>query len=83
LVFGALTTGGAEEKLDRSQLVAVDDALTALGTLGPEVRELVEMRYFAGLTISEISELTNRPVRSVERDWTNARLLIRRLVEEA
>lgn len=27
------------------------------------------MRYFAGLTIAEISELTHTPVRSVERDW--------------
>jgi RNA polymerase sigma factor (TIGR02999 family) len=83
LVFVALTTGVAEERFDESQLVALDDALTALGTLAPELRELVEMRYFAGLTISEISALTDRPIRSLERDWVKARLLMRQLMEEA
>lgn len=80
--FVALTTSVADEKLDESQVVAVDDALTTLGNVAPALKELVEMRYFAGLTIAEISELTHTPVRSVERDWVKARLLLRQLVEE-
>jgi len=81
LAFVALTTGVAEERFDESRLVALDDALTTLETLAPDLRELVEMRYFAGLTISEISELTDRPIRSLERDWVKARLLMRQLME--
>jgi RNA polymerase sigma factor (TIGR02999 family) len=82
LEFVALTTGVAQEKLDESQLIALDDALTSLGTLAPALKELVEMRYFAGLSVPEISELLHRPVRSIERDWVKARLLLRRLLQE-
>lgn len=82
-VFVAPTTGLAEESLDTSQLVAVDDALTVLGTLAPELRQLVEMRFCAGPTISEISELIDRPVRSVERGWTKPQLLMRQLMGDA
>src|SRR5215470_12578732 len=83
LEFVSLTTGVAQERLDESQLIALDDAMTTLGTLAPPLKELVEMRYFAGLSVPEISELIRKPVRSVERDWVKARLLLRQLIEEA
>ncbi len=51
--------------------------------MAPELKELVEMRYFAGLTVPEISELTGKSPRSVEREWEKARLLLRQLMEEA
>jgi DNA-directed RNA polymerase specialized sigma24 family protein len=60
----------------------VDDALGALGNLASELRDLVELRYFAGLTVAEVSELTGKPLRSVERDWTKARMLLRQLMRE-
>ena len=82
-VFVTLDTGLSDAALDGSDLLALDDALTTLGTLSPDLHELVEMRYFAGLTIPEIGELTGRSVRSVERDWEKARLLVRQLLEEA
>ena len=82
-VFVTLTTGVAERPLDGAQLIAVDDALNALGSFAPDLKELVEMRYFAGLTVAEISEILSKSVRSVERDWEKARMLLRRLIEEA
>jgi len=42
----------------------------------------VELRYFAGLTVAEVSELSGKSVRSVERDWEKTRLLLRQLIEE-
>jgi RNA polymerase sigma factor (TIGR02999 family) len=78
----ALTTGVGEPVLDEGQLLAVDDALGALGNLASELRDLVELRYFAGLTVAEVSELTGKPLRSVERDWTKARMLLRQLMRE-
>lgn len=80
--FVTLTTEVSEEKLDESQLIALDDALTSLGTRAPALKELVEMRYFVGLSVLEISELLHRPLRSVERDWVKARLLLRQLMQE-
>ena len=77
-----LTTGMASEALDDERLLAIDDALDALGRLAPELRKLVEMRYFAGLSIAEISEISGRSTRSVERDWEKARALLRKLMDE-
>ena len=75
-----LTTGVASEVIDDEQLLAIDEALDSLERLAPELRRLVEMRYFAGLTIAEISEASGRSVRSVERDWEKARALLRKLM---
>jgi RNA polymerase sigma-70 factor (ECF subfamily) len=50
-------------------LVALDDALDALDALDPQKRRIVELRYFAGFTISPAS---------VKRDWTLARAWLRR-----
>lgn len=77
-----LTTGIASEVIDDEQLLAIDEALDALERLAPELRRLVEMRYFAGLTVAEISEASGRSVRSVERDWEKARALLRKLMTE-
>ncbi|HKD53361.1 MAG TPA: ECF-type sigma factor [Steroidobacteraceae bacterium] len=81
--FVTLTTGVPEQVLDSAELVALEDALSALERLAPDLRELVELRYFAGLTVAEISELTGRPLRSVEREWHKARLLLQQLMTEA
>jgi RNA polymerase sigma factor (TIGR02999 family) len=77
-----LTTGVGEQPLDGAQLMGLDDALNSLAKLAPELKELVEWRYFAGLTVAEVSELTGKSVRSVEREWEKARLLLRQLIAE-
>ena len=81
-LFVELTTGVAEQPLDGAQLLGLDDALNALANLAPDLKELVELRYFAGLTVAEVSELTGKPMRSIEREWEKARLLLRQLMAE-
>jgi RNA polymerase sigma factor (TIGR02999 family) len=81
-VFVELTTGVAEQPLGGAQLLALDDALNALANLAPDLKELVELRYFAGLTVAEVSELTGKSARSVEREWEKARLMLRQLIAE-
>jgi len=81
-VFVELTTGVAEQPLDGGKLLGLDDALNALANLAPDLKELVELRYFAGLTVPEVSELTGKSVRSIEREWGKARLLLRQLITE-
>jgi RNA polymerase sigma factor (TIGR02999 family) len=80
--FVELTTGVAEQPIDGAQLLVLDDALNALGNLAPDLKELVELRYFAGLTVAQVSELSGKSVRSVEREWEKARLLLRQLMAE-
>lgn len=78
-----LTTGVAEGPLDDTRLLDIDDALNALEKIAPELRELVEMRYFTGLTVAQISEISGKSVRSIERDWEKGRMLLRQLIEES
>jgi len=81
-VFVELTTGVADQPLGGAQLLELEDALNALANLAPDLKELVELRYFAGLTVAEVSELTGKSVRSVEREWEKARLMLRQLIAE-
>jgi RNA polymerase sigma factor (TIGR02999 family) len=82
-VFVELTTGALEQPLNGVQLLELDDALNTLANLAPELKELVELRYFAGLTMAETSELTGKSLRTVEREWEKARLLLRELIAES
>jgi len=57
-------------------LLAVDQALDRLRGLEPRLAEVVELRYFGGLTVPEIAELLAVTTRTVERDWQRARALL-------
>ena len=59
------------ERSDR--LVALDDALARLTTVDQRLGQVVECRYFAGLTDEETAEALGVSLRTVERDWAKAR----------
>lgn len=54
-------------------LVALDEALTRLAALEPRHSQIVEMKFFAGLTIEEMAETLNVSHATIERDWSQAR----------
>jgi RNA polymerase sigma factor (TIGR02999 family) len=81
-VFVTLTTGIAAESFDDERLLAIDAALGTLERLAPELHRLVDMRYFAGLSVLEVAELRGISTRSVEREWDKARAFLRKLIEE-
>lgn len=81
-VFVTWTTGVAGERFDDERLLAIDSALGTLERLAPELRQLVDMRYFAGLSVHEVAELRGISARSVEREWEKARAFLRKLIEE-
>lgn len=56
-----------------ADLLALDRALEKLGALDPGKCRLVELRYFAGLTVEEAAEVLQMSARSVARQWTWAR----------
>jgi RNA polymerase sigma factor (TIGR02999 family) len=58
------------------QWLDLDRALDALDALDPEQRELVELRYFAGLSREEVAELRGCSPRTVERGWARARAFL-------
>jgi RNA polymerase sigma factor (TIGR02999 family) len=54
-------------------LLALDDALTDLAALDPRQSQIVELRYFGGLSIEETSEALNVSPATVKREWVTAR----------
>jgi RNA polymerase sigma factor (TIGR02999 family) len=54
-------------------LVALDDALKALAQVDPRKSQVVEMRYFGGLTVGETAEALKVSPETVMRDWKLAR----------
>jgi len=54
-------------------LIALDQALDALERIGPEKAQVVELRYFGGLSIEETAEYLNVAPGTVKRHWTFAR----------
>ncbi|MCK7593066.1 ECF-type sigma factor [Pseudomarimonas salicorniae] len=61
---------------DQRTLVALDEALDDLERIDPALRQLVELRFYAGLSMAEIAALVGRSERSLHRDWERARALL-------
>ena len=62
-------------RLDEETL-GLDVALTKLAAVDQKLAQVVELRYFAGLSEAEIATLLKRSERSVRRDWQKARLYL-------
>jgi RNA polymerase sigma factor (TIGR02999 family) len=90
-----LKRGGGRQRLDLDEmeisvegpsddLLALDEALTKLAEKHPEKVELVQLRYFAGLTVSEAAKVLGISTSTADRYWTYARAwLYRELASEA
>ncbi len=83
----AAKRGGAAERVtlrdaagpapdEAADLVALDAALERLAALDPEQARLVELRYFAGLTIEETAEALGSSPATVKRSWASARAFL-------
>ena len=60
-----------------SQLVDLDDALKLLGTKDPRASQVIELRFFGGLSVEESAEVLKISPRTVRREWTFARAWLR------
>jgi RNA polymerase sigma-70 factor (ECF subfamily) len=58
----------------RRDLVALDDALTALSEIDPRKGQVIEMRYFGGLSVEETAEALQVSTGTVMRDWRLAKM---------
>jgi RNA polymerase sigma factor (TIGR02999 family) len=62
----------------RHDLVALDAALTRLAAVDPQVAKLVELRYFAGLSVAEAAQVLEISTRTADRLWAFARAWLHR-----
>ena len=63
-------------------MLQLDEALNRVAELEPRLARVVECRFFGGLTEEEIATALGVTVRTVQRDWVKARLLLRRALAE-
>jgi RNA polymerase sigma factor (TIGR02999 family) len=69
----------AEVSTERAaEMVALDDALTALGEFDPRRGQIVELRFFGGLSVEETAEALNVSPGTVAREWTLAKAWLQR-----
>jgi RNA polymerase sigma factor (TIGR02999 family) len=61
-----------------AEVVALDDALALLAEIAPRKSQLVELRFFGGLSIEETAEVLKVSPGTVMRDWTFAKAWLRR-----
>jgi RNA polymerase sigma factor (TIGR02999 family) len=59
-------------------LVALDDALNALARLDPRKVQIIEMRFFGGLSVEETAEVLKVSPATVRRDWSIAKFWLYR-----
>jgi len=75
------TTPTALQHLDahtQEEVSAIDQALVRLEQIDPRQAQIVEMRYFGGLTVEQTAEAIDISAATVKREWTLARAWLRR-----
>ena len=63
-------------------LVLLDEALTNLATIDPRRAQIVELKYFGGMTIEETAEALGISTPTVERDWRLAKIWLHREISK-
>jgi RNA polymerase sigma factor (TIGR02999 family) len=63
-------------------LMAIDEALTRLAAIDPQQAQVVELRFFSGLSVEETAAALGISPRTVKRDWSVARAWLRREIGE-
>jgi len=67
---------GDESSMDEDEILGIHAALEELARVDPQLVELVEMRYFAGMTDTEVAAALGINDRTVRRNWQKARLIL-------
>jgi RNA polymerase sigma factor (TIGR02999 family) len=72
----ALRTFHAESVADPTVLLQVDDALDELAKIEPELAEVIELKFFCGLSFAEIAAVRGVSERTIQRNWEKGRLYL-------
>jgi RNA polymerase sigma factor (TIGR02999 family) len=71
----------AQQDAEVGNVERLGDALESLAKIDARLAECVDLRFFCGFSFSEIAELREVSVRTVQREWDKARVLLHRLLE--
>lgn len=79
----SLTQAEAALQVEADELLALDRALDQLNAVDERMRQIVELRFFAGVPEQEIARMLGVSPRTVEREWVKARLFLLQAIEPA
>ncbi len=79
----AAATSNTQNQRIEMDFLALDAALDKLATLSERQVQVVHLRYFGGLPIEDVAAALNLSPATVKRDWTMARLFLRRELDAA
>jgi RNA polymerase sigma factor (TIGR02999 family) len=66
---------------DSLAVLALDNALRDIAEIDPRLEQIIECRYFAGLSVNDTAEALGMAVRTVERDWQRAKAYLLQAME--
>ncbi|MEM8933790.1 MAG: ECF-type sigma factor [Acidobacteriota bacterium] len=72
---------GPSDRRQTAWILDLDRALDELGQRAPRLAQVVEYRFFGGMTSEEIGEVLGTSTRTVRRDWEKARALLHRQLD--
>jgi RNA polymerase sigma factor (TIGR02999 family) len=78
----SMPTEAPEWTEDANELKRISDALDELATVDAALAELVDLKFFCGFSFAEIAAMRSVSERTVQRDWTKARLCLHDALRE-
>jgi len=76
----SIETKEIENPVDASEVARIGDALDELGKIEPVLAEIVDLKFFCGLSFTEIAALRSVSERTIQRNWERARLYLHRQI---
>jgi RNA polymerase sigma factor (TIGR02999 family) len=71
-----LKSSDAALDVQLDEMLALDSALDRLNQVDPRLHQVVELKFFGGLSPAEIADILGVTPRTIERDWIKARLFL-------
>lgn len=79
----SLRTLHVESVADRHTLLRVNDALDELADIEPDLAEVIDLKFFCGLSFAEIAALRGVSERTIQRNWEKGRLYLHQAIAAA
>ena len=79
----SLVTEHENNVADPGTLLKLADALDDLARVDPELAEIIELKFFCGLSFEEIAAMRDVSARTVQRSWNKGRLYLHRVLSNA
>ena len=76
----SIDTKEIENPVNHSEVARIGDALDELAKVEPALAEIVDLKFFCGLSFTEIAAMRDVSERTVQRNWARARLYLHRQI---